>query len=68
LLSSPLSYTTDITKLLEEAVKMPEISTTAKGLSIAFLGAAYTFLGRGADANEKYESAIEFAKQNKVYI
>ena len=45
---------------------MPCISNTAKGLSIAYLGAAYTFLGKNTDAVAQYEKALEFAKENQV--
>jgi len=45
---------------------MPSISNTSKGLSIAYLGAANTFLGKNTDAVAHYERAIEFAKENKV--
>lgn len=47
---------------------MPGISNTSKGLSIAYLGAANTFIGKNTDAVAQYEAAIEFAKQNKVCI
>lgn len=47
---------------------MPGISNMSKGLSIAYLGAANTFLGRNPDAVAQYEKAIEFAKQNRVSL
>lgn len=45
---------------------MPNISNMSKGLCIAYLGAANTFMGKNADAVIQYDKAIEFAKQNKV--
>ena len=47
---------------------MPGINNTSKGLSIAYLGAANTFLGRNTDAVPQYERALQFAKENNDVV
>lgn len=47
---------------------MPGISNTSKGLSLVYLAAASTFLGKNTDAVTQYDAAIEFAKQTEVKL
>ncbi len=42
------------------------ISKRSEGICMAYISAAYIFVGKNADATAKHEKAIELARQNQV--